>query len=63
MKTKQEQTSDDIKETAVEILTWEGVKGGAQHGDLEDFNLKLSWSQKCIFNPFGPYLCSYCSQI
>ncbi len=26
-------------------------------------NLKSSWSQKCIFNPFGPYPCSYCSQI
>ncbi len=28
-----------------------------------DLFLKSSWSQKCIFNPFGPYPRSYCSQI
>lgn len=34
MNTKQEQTNDDIKEVVVE-----GVRGGAQHVDLEAFCL------------------------
>lgn len=39
MNTKQEQTNDDIKEVVVEISAWEGVRGGAQHVDLEAFCL------------------------
>ena len=37
MNTKQEQTNDDIKEVVVEISACEGVRGGAQHVDLEAF--------------------------